>query len=97
MAGRIPKPWFWEAKGAWYVHLDGERVDLGKDEVAAHRRLHRLMANRGLEEAPNPTVAELAEQYLAELPRRANARTVTSPDVTSSRSWLRAASTRPEH
>jgi integrase len=76
MAGRIPKPWFWEAKGAWYVHLDGERVDLGKDEVAAHRRLHRLMANRGLEEALNPTVAELAEQYLAELPRRANARTV---------------------
>lgn len=79
MAGRIPQPWFWEEKQTWYVYLDGKRIRLGKDKDEAYRRFHRLMAERGREptgsEAPPMTVAELAEQYLADMERRADTRT----------------------
>jgi integrase len=78
MAGRIPKPWYWETKGAWYVVLCGERIRLGKEKDEAFRLFHRLMAERGQPPLPSEggTVGELTEHYLADLERRATDRTV---------------------
>lgn len=78
MAGRSPKPWFWQAKQAWYVVLHGKRMRLGKDKEKSQRRFHRLMAERGEAAIPDSplTVSELTELYLADLGERAEERTV---------------------
>lgn len=78
MAGRSPKPWFWQAKQAWYVILHGKRVRLGTDKEKALRRFHRLMAEQGGAAIPDSplTVGELTEQYLTDLTQRAGERTV---------------------
>jgi integrase len=79
MAGRIPKPWYWEEKAAWYVNLRGKRLRLHENKDEAYRSFHRLMADQ--EQASNAdapaslTVNELAEQYLADLQRRTDGRT----------------------
>jgi integrase len=78
MAGRIPQPWFWGEKQAWYVYVGGKRVRLGKDKDEAFSQFHRLMAERGQVPglpAPALTVGELAGQYLADMGRRADSRT----------------------
>jgi integrase len=79
MAGRIPKPWFRNGKGCWYVCVGGRQVNLGKDKAEAFRRFHRLMADAGQAppaEGGEPlTIAELVERYLEDLGRRATPRT----------------------
>lgn len=90
MAGRIPKPWYRTSKGAWYVHVGGKTIRLGKDKNEVFRRFHLLMA--GQDQTPRRekreqslslrsgaealSVGELAGPYLADLERRADARTV---------------------
>ncbi len=73
MAGRIPKPWYREEKQAWYVYLDGKRINLGKDQEEAFRTFHRLLAERGQSNAeadPTLTVEQLVRQYLTDAERR---------------------------
>ena len=79
MAGRIPKPWYREGKGEGCVYLHGKLHRLGKDKEKAFREFHRLMAKGG--EKPEPvadtalTVRQVVDDYLADLGRRATART----------------------
>jgi integrase len=79
MAGRMPQPWFWEEKQAWYVYLAGKRVHLGKNKAEAFRLFHRRMAEHGQEPVTAPvaalTVCELGERYLTDLSHRVGART----------------------
>lgn len=41
---RPNKPWYWKARQAWYVKIDGKRHPLGPDKDQAHRLYHELMA-----------------------------------------------------
>ncbi len=41
---RAPKPWFWKARKAWYVTIDGTRHFLALEKAAATKRFHQLMA-----------------------------------------------------
>jgi integrase len=73
MAGRIPHPWFREGKGAWFVHIDGRQINLGKDKEEAFRKFHGLMAGRGqvgAETDPSLTAEQLVRAYLADGERR---------------------------
>lgn len=42
-----PKPWFWKARGAWYVQVDGKQIRLHENERKAHAAYHHLMAMSG--------------------------------------------------
>lgn len=42
---RIPKPWYWKARKAWFVTIDGNRQKLADDKEAALLRFHEIMAN----------------------------------------------------
>jgi len=64
---RPPKPFFWEARGEWYVTIDGTRHRLGPDKKPAHDRFHDLMSerNKPAAVAAKVTVAELFDRVLA--------------------------------
>ncbi|MDZ4784412.1 MAG: tyrosine-type recombinase/integrase [Planctomycetia bacterium] len=40
---RRPRPWFWKARRAWYVTLEGARHRLGEDKSDAFQRFYQLM------------------------------------------------------
>ena len=40
---RRPKPWFWKARGRWFVTIGGQRHDLGQDKGEAYDRFYTLM------------------------------------------------------
>ncbi len=42
---RTPKPWWWEARRAWYVTINGTRHRLAAKKREATKRFHELMAN----------------------------------------------------
>lgn len=42
-----PKPWFWKARNAWYVQVNGKQIKLDENEKKAHAAYHRLMAADG--------------------------------------------------
>lgn len=42
-----PKPWFWTARNAWYVQVNGKQIKLDENEKKAHAAYHRLMAAEG--------------------------------------------------
>jgi hypothetical protein len=42
---RNPKPWFRAVNQAWYVCIDSEQINLGKNEKAAHGKFQALMCN----------------------------------------------------
>jgi integrase len=54
MAGRSAHPWFYGAKNAWYVNLDGRKVSLGvkgeENKADAVKAWHKLIAS----EKPTP-------------------------------------------
>lgn len=45
---RDPKPWYWQARDAWFVTINGRRFNLGSDRDAAHSRFHELMLKVGV-------------------------------------------------
>lgn len=66
---RIPKPWFREDRGEYFVTIRGQRHRLGTDKEEADRQFHELMAKKP--EAPKRpppttdlTVAEVYDKYL---------------------------------
>jgi site-specific recombinase XerD len=69
---RPAKPWFWKARNAWCVDLDGKRhvLALGKEKEAREQAMdefHRLMVSRGCRKAITPsriTVADLFDLFL---------------------------------
>lgn len=67
---RQPKPWYWKARGAWYVQLDGKQVKLHEDKRRAEQEFYRLMASRGEldgRQRANVTVADACEALLAQV------------------------------
>lgn len=44
---RTPKPWYWKARAAWYVQVNGKHVRLAEDKRQADREFYRLMAADG--------------------------------------------------
>jgi integrase len=84
MPGKVPQPWYRQGRG-WFVWINGKQHPLGQDEREANRRFHLLMA--GADPTPQarpkaepkpesqagPTVAALADAYLADAGRRLSA------------------------
>jgi integrase len=65
---RQPKPWFWKARGAWYVQLGGKQIRLAEDKREAEREFYRLMAAEGRldsRQVESMTVADACEAMLA--------------------------------
>jgi integrase len=63
-----PKPWFWKARKAWYVQLNGKQVRLAADEKEAQREYFRLMAAEGElppSEMAKALVPDVVEAFLA--------------------------------
>lgn len=50
---RPRKPWFRKQTKCWYVEIDGEQHDLGKNRTEATRKYHELMSQKP--EAPSAT------------------------------------------
>ena len=62
---RPPRPWYWKAKKAYYVTVNGQRHRLSKDKKEATELFYRMMAD------PQTTVvrrrgsfAELVEHFM---------------------------------
>ena len=65
---RSPKPWYWEARGAWYVQINKKQHRLHENKKEAEREFYRMMAAEGrLEQRQSAkmTVADACEAYLA--------------------------------
>jgi integrase len=66
---RPHKPWYWAARQAWVVEIEGQRHTLAKGpkpetRAAAVQEFHRLMAQRG---QANPAAASIAVKTLSGL------------------------------
>jgi integrase len=65
---RQPKPWFWKARGAWYVQVGGKQIRLAEDRREAEREFYRIMAAQGRlepDQAARLTVADACEALIA--------------------------------
>jgi integrase len=62
---RQPRPWFRKQTKTWYVQIDGEQINLGRNEHEAWENYYDHMARRGrAEPTPEDTVAKLLNIYL---------------------------------
>lgn len=61
---RKPKPWFWKARRAWYVTIDGKRRHLAEDKQSAHDVFHELMATPRKREIRSDAVVCLIDAFL---------------------------------
>ena len=79
---RPNRPWFRESKQTWYATVEGKMVSLGvkglDNEADAFKAWHKMMA--GVKEKakpkPEPTVAEVAMGFLADVEGRAKPNTI---------------------
>ncbi len=66
--GRRNEPWYWEARGEWFVKINGKRERLGPDEDAAFRKFHALKAKDPDEEMQEAiqedSVAAILDDFL---------------------------------
>jgi integrase len=62
---RVPKPYLRKQTSTFYVQLHGRQINLGKDEQAAWKQYHELMAIEPLKITYDYTVAELVDRFLA--------------------------------
>jgi hypothetical protein len=44
---RSPKPWYWKARGAWYIQINGKQIRLAEDKKQAEQEWYRIMAAEG--------------------------------------------------
>lgn len=66
---RQPKPWFWKARGAWYVQINGKQVRLHEKKKEADQEFYRLMAAEGRldgRQKQRMTVADACEALMAQ-------------------------------
>ncbi|APZ93434.1 tyrosine-type recombinase/integrase [Fuerstiella marisgermanici] len=61
---RQPKPWYWTARKAWFVTIDGKRHTLGREKKAAHLRFHELMRKPIKRTVPCESVVAIADRFL---------------------------------
>ncbi len=65
---RQSQPWFWSARKAWYVQLNGKQIRLHEDKREAEHEWHRLMAAEGKldrRQRQRMTVADACEALIA--------------------------------
>jgi integrase len=65
---RQPKPWYWEARDAWYVQINGKQIKLHQNQKKADREFYRIIAADGKldrKQAERMTVADACEAYIA--------------------------------
>lgn len=65
---RRSQPWFWKARNAWYVQVNGKQVKLHENKKEADREYYRLMAADGKldqRQRERMTVADACEAVLA--------------------------------
>lgn len=60
---RPSKVWYWKARKSYFVTIDGQRINLGKDKDAAEKAFHKMMAAETIPEA-DISVAELLDKFL---------------------------------
>lgn len=62
---RLPKPWFWKARNAYFVTVRGVRHPLGANKAEAERQFHQLMATPPPAPAStSPSVASILDAFL---------------------------------
>lgn len=61
---RRPKPWFWKARGAWYVTIGGERHPLGEDKSEAYDRFYALMRQPQQCKVRTDSLAAIVDAFL---------------------------------
>lgn len=75
---KTPRPWFWKARKAWYVQVDGRQIKLHENKKEADRAFYRLMAADGrldLAQGQAVMVADACEAMIAQAGHcRANTR-----------------------
>jgi integrase len=67
---RQPKPWYWKARDAWYVQINGKQIRLHEDKRKAEQEFYRLMAADGRLDArqrESMTVADACEAMCAQV------------------------------
>lgn len=60
---RPSKIWYWKARSAWFVKIDGKRHNLGPDKAAAEKQFHKLKAQDALAPA-DISVAAMLDAFL---------------------------------
>ncbi|MDB4614148.1 site-specific integrase [bacterium] len=61
---RQPKPWYWKARKAWFVTIDGKRHNLGSEKKPAQDRFHQLMRSPAKRTVNRETVVAIADRFL---------------------------------
>lgn len=61
---RPPKPWYWKARKAWFVTIDGTRHFLSEDKDAALTRFHELMADPRKRVVRSDSLAIIIDHFL---------------------------------
>jgi len=61
---RLPKPWYWKARKAWFVTIAGTRHFLAEDKKEAEIKFHQMMANPVQQNVRRDSLAILFDQYL---------------------------------
>lgn len=65
---RQSKPWFWKARNAYYVQINGKQIRLSEDKKEADREFYRIMAAEGKlgpKQREQVTVADACEALIA--------------------------------
>jgi integrase len=79
---RSARPWYWKARDAWFVTLNGKRLRLAQGKAnkkRAETKFHELMLELGANPAPDsdrPTVVSIFEAFLAHAERHFDARSL---------------------
>lgn len=61
---RTPKPWFWKARGGWYVTIAGTRHFLAKTKSDATSRFHVLMSQPQKQVVRSDSLAAIIDIFL---------------------------------
>lgn len=61
---RRPQPWYWKARRAWYVTIEGTRHRLAEERSEALARFHELMAHPIRRQAAGDSVVALIDRFL---------------------------------
>lgn len=61
---RRPRPWFWQARRAWYVTLEGTRHRLGEEKPAAFQRFYQLMQQPKRCQVASQSLVAVIDEFL---------------------------------
>src|SRR5437763_1106566 len=61
---RLPKPWWRKDRDAWFVTIEGKRINLGPDRGSAFRRFYELMGQPRRRSVPTKSVVAIIDAFL---------------------------------